>query len=71
MLATPAANPATDPPALSTEATKLLLLLHSPPAVVSVSRMEDPTQTFTGPKIADGVAFMVSVAALKQPVGSI
>ena len=43
-------------------ATAVLLLTHEPPEMVSVSEIEDPTQTEEGPVIISGVELTETVA---------
>ena len=51
-----------------TVATAVLLLLHVPPAVVSVNVVVDPAQTLVDPEIAAGDVLMVMVVVVMQPV---
>jgi hypothetical protein len=46
----------------------LLLLLHVPPAVPSVSGIQEPWQTLEPPAIATGGALTVNIAVAAQPV---
>ena len=67
MVAVPAIEPVTIPevdpiPAL------VLLLLHVPPAGVEFKEVVKPTHTFVVPVIAVGLAFMVTMTTLRQPV---
>jgi hypothetical protein len=69
----PAATPVTTPVEL-TVATDGLLLLHVPPAVLSVSVIEVPTQVLDGPTIGPitviaGVT--MNVIVLKHPDGKV
>ena len=71
MVAVPAATPVTTPDAV-TVATPVLLLVHVPPAVASVSGVVNPTQTDNVPVIAGGKGLTVTttVGAI-QPVGNV
>ena len=46
------------------------LELQVPPAVASLSGNDDPTQTDVPPRIAVGNGFTVTIAVVKQVVGS-
>ena len=54
----PAVTPVTMPVA-PTEATELLLLLHTPPAVVSVKVIVEPVHTVASPDIGPGAEGVV------------
>src|ERR1019366_9069008 len=64
--AVPGAMPETTP-VLPTVATAVLLLLHVPPGVASVSVVVLPAQTVAVPVTDDGNAFTVTVAEAVQP----
>jgi hypothetical protein len=49
--------------------TKPLLLLHVPPAVLSLSIAVLPWQMVVLPRIPDGVVFTVTVVVATQPEG--
>ena len=73
IVAEPAETPVTTPVEL-TVATEGLLLLHVPPAVLSVSVIEVPTHVDDGPTIGPIVivpVVTVNVMVLKQPVGRV
>lgn len=53
------------------DATLLLLLLHVPPLVVVVSKVEPPTHTPIFPVIAFGLLFTVIVVRALQPVDNV
>jgi hypothetical protein len=61
----PADTPTTLPLVDPTVATEVLLLVHVPPEVRSVSVLEDPTQTLVVPAMAAGSAFTVTGAVTK------
>jgi len=67
IVALPPATPLTVP-SEPTVAMPALLLLHVPPAVASVSASVDPAHTGAFPVIAEGCAFTVTTAVVKQPV---
>ena len=48
----------------------VLLLLHEPPVLASVSDIADATHTLVVPVIAAGKGLTVTVKFVKQPVGS-
>jgi hypothetical protein len=50
-------------------ASKVLLLVHVPPAVPSVNVIEAPTHTLSRPVIADGKGLTVKVVVLMQLEG--
>ena len=68
IVATPAATPVTDP-AEPTVAMAGVALLHVPPETPSVSEVDEPTQTVTGPvgEIVDGAVLTVTTVVIKQP----
>ena len=70
MSTTPPFMPVTIPP-VPAVAMDVLVLLQVPPVVELVSVIDEPAHTFAGPEIADGTAFMVSVADLAQPVRNV
>lgn len=67
MVVVPAATPDTTPE-LFIVATEVLLLLHVPPVVASLSEVVDPTQTLVVPSIAPGSGFTVTTVVLKHVV---
>ncbi len=69
--AVPAVIPVTTPVPAPTEATDVLLLLHAPPPVASLSVVVAPTHALAVPVITDGVGDTVNVAVVLQPVGSV
>ena len=66
-----ALTPVTMPVPAPTVAVPVALLVHAPPLVASVRVMEDPSQTVEGPEIAVGDGFTVTMAVIRQPVGSV
>ncbi len=70
MVATPAATPVTTPEEEPTVATSKSELVHTPPVTVLVRVVVAPTHTVGVPPIVGGIAFTVSVAILRQVVGS-
>ena len=54
-----------------TIATAVLLLLHEPPDVRSVSTVVDPRQMLAAPLIGNGGALTVNKAVDAQPVGKV
>ena len=62
MLTEPEATPVTMPDVEATVAIAVLLLLHVPPVVPSLSATVDPTHTLVVPAIADGGVFTVMFA---------
>lgn len=62
MLADPAATPYTTPEAL-TDAIDALLLVHTPPAIASVSVIVLPVHTVEGPEMVPAVAPLVTETA--------
>ena len=52
-------------------ATPVLLLLHTPPLVASVSVVAKPTHTFVVPPIAAGFGLTVKLVIAIQPVLSV
>lgn len=69
MVAVPAAPPVTVP--ATTVATVVLLLLHTPPVVVSVRAVVSPAHILLVPLIAAGLGFTVNEVVVIQPVGSV
>lgn len=67
MIAVPAVTPVTIPVAEPT-VTAALVVLHTPPAIGSLSVTDDPMHTAGGPVTAEGVAFTVTLAKAVQPV---
>lgn len=68
ILVVPVTRPLTTPVVPSMVATVVLLLLHVPPAVVSVSVVVPPTHTPDAPVIAPGVGLTVTTAVRRQPL---
>ena len=54
-----------------TVATAVLLLLHMPPGVTSLSVVEKPGQTLVVPVIDAGFGFTVTGETVLQPVGKL
>ena len=54
-------------PVVPTVATRVLELVHTPPAVASVKFVVDPAQTISVPVIVTGAALTVTVLAVEQP----
>lgn len=67
MVTVPGVIPVTTPP-VPTLATAPLLLLHTPPAVASVSVMLDPAVTDVAPTMSAGVKFIVAVEVAVKPL---
>jgi hypothetical protein len=67
----PGAIPATTPVTASIVATDSSLLLHSPPVVAELNDAVLPAHIAIGPAIAAGVAPVVTVIELKQPVAEV
>ena len=68
MVIVPVLMPVTDPEALVTVPTAVLLLVHAPPVVAHVSVVEEPTTTLDAPDIAAGAGFTTIADVLKHPV---
>ena len=51
--------------------TAVLLLAHVPPVVASDKVVVKPTHTVMVPVMADGSAFTVTVAVMKQPLADV
>ena len=66
MVAVPAVMPVTSPVDDPTVATEVLLLLHTPPLVASLSAVVNPTQTAAVPVIGTGVGLTVTVVPTAQ-----
>lgn len=66
MTVVPPLTPHTSPVPGSTVATPVLLLLHAPGPVASLSVMNELTQTAPGPVIDAGNGFTVTVAVAAQ-----
>lgn len=66
IVAVPADTPVTTPEA-SIEATTVLLLLHVPLPVTSLSVVVEPAHTLAVPVMADGTALTVTVVVAIQP----
>ena len=64
-------TPVTTPVTISTVANAVLLLLHVPPAVASVSVIDKPPQTVDGPAIDTGSGSTDIVRVAIQPVGNV
>ena len=62
----PAKTPVTMPVKDPTVAISGLLLLHTPPAVGSVSNIVEPTHTVDGPEIIPGYGLTVIVLVATQ-----
>lgn len=62
--------PVTTPEEL-TVATAVLLLLHVPPGVASVSAVVAPTQRVSVPPMGAGLLLVVIVNVVKQPVPNV
>ena len=58
-------------PLVSIVATKILEVLHVPPACASVSGMNEPVQTCDGLDIGGTAGIPVSSSDAVQPVGSV
>ena len=70
MVAVPAATPVTKPAPL-TVAIVVGLELHVPPAVTSVTEIEEPTQTFpVAPVIVPALQLTVMITSPVAPVGA-
>jgi len=65
IVAVPALTPFTVPEL--TAATAPFVLLHTPPPVLSVSRVENPAQILFVPPIAAGKGFTVTIIDARQP----
>lgn len=67
----PAETPVTTPVDGLTVATAVLLLVHVPPATLSVNVIEDPTHVPDGPPIGGSEVLPVTtnVMVRKQPLG--
>jgi len=66
----PAATPVTVP-SVPTLACNVLLLLHVPPAVGSVSEVESVAHTTGVPTMPDGRGFTVTIVVVMQLVGRV
>ena len=71
MVVLPAATPVIEPLAEPIVAMAVLLLLHVPPVVASVSVVELLLQTVPAPDILPGLGLTVNKAVVKQPVGNV
>jgi hypothetical protein len=71
MLGIPAATPVTTPVAGFTVAKEVLLLLHVPPPVASVSVSDEPAHTLVPPMMDTGEGFTDMVVVVWQPVGKV
>ena len=67
MVVVPVAMPPITPVVLSIVPLAVVLLLHVPPAVASVSVVVAETQTAFAPPIAAGLELMVTVIAASGP----
>lgn len=67
----PAVTPVTTPLLLPIVATPVAPLVHTPPLVPSVSVVVAPAHNVVVPVIATGLAFIVVVTIVKQPVGKV
>jgi hypothetical protein len=63
----PVVIPLTMPEVDPTVATEVVLLVHVPPGVASVSVIVDPAQTLVGPPMAAGVALTVTIVVARHP----
>lgn len=66
MVATPADTPVTIPVDAETDATDALLLDHTPPAVASVSNVDEPAHTVLLPDIGAGAVITVTTFVTEQ-----
>ena len=71
MVAVPADTPVTTPVVMPTVAVERELLVHVPPAIISVSVIVEPTQTSLLPIMAGGNAYTVTVTVAAQPVPNV
>ena len=71
IIAVPASAPPTVPVPTPTTATEISLLDQTPPAVISVSAIVNPAQTFVVPVMAAGSAYTVTIVLARQPVGKV
>jgi hypothetical protein len=71
MVAVPVAAPVTIPKIGSIVATAVLLLVHSPPAIVSLSAVVAPMHVLSIPAMAEGDDKTVITADVLQPVGNV
>ena len=69
--AVPEDIPVTTPLLVPTAATKELLLLHTPPVVMSFRAVVEPTHTFRVPVIAAGVGLTVIILVTAHPVANV
>lgn len=67
MIAVPALTPLTMPVPEPTVAIAVLLLLHAPPVIVSLSVVVAPTHAVADPVIVGGNAFTVTAFIALQP----
>ena len=67
----PAAIPEISPDVLPAIAIAVLLLVHVPPVLASLSVIFCPAHTFEGPVIDNGAELMVIVVADLQPAGDV
>ena len=70
MVAVPADEPVTTP-VVDTGATKVLLLLHTPPVAEVVSVVVKPTHRPVLPDMVAGAGLTVATVVIWQPLGSI
>ena len=70
MVAAPALAPVTIPVAL-TPAIAALLLLHTPPGVISDKLIVSPAQTFVNPLIAAGDGLTTTLTDVVHPAGEV
>lgn len=68
MVVVPKDTLVTSPDAATTVATEVLLLLHVPPAVASLSCVVPPKHTLDAPVMGDS-AFTVTVVVVEHPAG--
>ena len=67
----PGAIPVTMPVREPIVAAEVLLLLHKPPLILSVSVVICPAQTAAGPETATGEGLTFTELVTAQPVGSV
>lgn len=69
--AVPHPTPVTSPTVGITGATAVLLLLHEPPGVASVSVLDPPRQKLVVPVMAAGFGYTNTVIVVRQPVARV
>jgi hypothetical protein len=70
MVVVPGEMPPTIPEVMSAVPTKVLLLLHVPPADVLLNAVVDPSHTAVVPPIKPGIGLVVTSINTLQPVGN-